>query len=218
MAAYSYSAIKDFENCARKYHETRILKKWPFEKTRQILYGESVHKALELYIRDGKPLGEHSRFHMMITAIDSMPGRKTTEYKMAVNNNLEPCDWLAPEVFMRGVADITIMHGVTAYVGDFKTGKPTYADPSQLELMALMIFQHHPEITVVRGMLMFLLYDQAVEATYRREDARTLWAGWVGATENIEKAVELNVFQENPSGLCGWCPVATCPHHKPRRS
>ena len=216
MAAYSYSALKDFENCARKYYETRILKKWPFPKTEQIIYGEAVHKALELFIKEDLPLGPHSRFQATADKIKSMPGRKITEYQMAVNSSLEPCDWFAPEVFMRGIADIVVLRGNIACVGDFKTGKPTYADPSQLELMALMIFQHHPEIEVVHGLLLVLLYDKPVAAKFKREDAKTLWAGWLGDTEKIEKAVETGVFNENPTGLCGWCPCQTCPHHRSR--
>lgn len=50
---WSHSALKDYENCARKYHEIRVLKKYPSEKTEQILYGEQLHKAAEDYVRDG---------------------------------------------------------------------------------------------------------------------------------------------------------------------
>ena len=55
--AYSYSAIKAFKNCQRQYYETRILKNWPFPETEAIMYGKDVHKALEDYIGENKPLG-----------------------------------------------------------------------------------------------------------------------------------------------------------------
>ena len=59
--AHSYSSIKDFEGCARRYHEVRILKKFKSTDTEATLYGTAVHKAFEEHIRDKKPLPESLR-------------------------------------------------------------------------------------------------------------------------------------------------------------
>jgi hypothetical protein len=61
--AWSHSSLKDFEGCARRYHEVKVLKKYPFQETEATRYGNQVHESLELYIRDGKPIPpEHAQF------------------------------------------------------------------------------------------------------------------------------------------------------------
>ena len=53
---WSHSALKDFEGCARRYHEVKVLKKYPFQETDATRYGVQVHEAIEHYIKDGTPI------------------------------------------------------------------------------------------------------------------------------------------------------------------
>ena len=53
---WSHSALKDFEGCPRRYHEVKVLNKYPFQETEATHYGKEFHTAAELYIRDGTPL------------------------------------------------------------------------------------------------------------------------------------------------------------------
>ena len=72
---WSYSALKEYVNCPRQYHETRVLKKYEKETTKQMLYGTEVHKALEDYVNEGKPLlPNYNRFKKQVDALD----RKST--------------------------------------------------------------------------------------------------------------------------------------------
>jgi len=43
---WSHSSLKDFEGCARRYHEVKVLKKHPFPDTEQIRYGKELHTAV----------------------------------------------------------------------------------------------------------------------------------------------------------------------------
>lgn len=217
--AYSYSALKSFSNCARQYYETKVLKKWPFEETEAIMYGKEVHKALEDYIGEGKALGPHTRFQPIVDALNNIPGEKLTEYEMALNEKLEPCGFLAEDCFIRGIADIVILdrENKRAYIGDYKTGSAKYPDTDQLELMALMVFRHFPEIEHVKAALLFIVHDKIVSAEYHKKDARSKWLNWMAKIEKIEVAQDTGVWNEKPSGLCGWCVVEDCPHWKPRR-
>lgn len=215
--AYSYSAIKDFKNCARKYYETRILKKWPTQKTEQIIYGEEVHEALELYIREGKPLGPHSRFQPMVDKLSALEGTKYPEFEMALDSELNPCAFLGDDVFIRGIADLVVINGKTASIFDYKTGSAKYPDKDQLELMALMVFRHFPEVESVKAALLFILHDKIVTAEYRKSDAKHKWIGWAAKIEQIDTAKDTNTWNENPTGLCGWCPVLDCPHYRERK-
>lgn len=211
--AYSYSGLKEFSTCQRKYYETRVLKKWPHRDTPQTLYGKEVHKALEDYVGSDIPLGPHERFKSVADAVKSISGTKYPEYEMALNQNLEPCAFDDENAFIRGIADIVIIDGANAVIFDYKLGKATYPDPEQLELMALMVFMHHPEVVKVKAALLFLVYDKSITKEYVRKDRKEKWVKWLKKVENIETAHEVAVWNENPSGLCkGYCPCEECPH------
>jgi RecB family exonuclease len=216
--AYSYSAIKAFKNCQRQYYETRILKKWPFPETEAIMYGKDVHQALEDYIGENKPLGPHSRFQPIVDALMGIEGEKLPEFEMALDDNLDPCEFLGDNVFIRGIADIVIINKEkgTAYIGDYKTGSAKYPDTDQLELMALMVFRYFPEVTHVKAALLFVVHDKVVTAEYHKKDAKPKWVQWLAKVETMESAASMNIYHENPTGLCPWCPVTDCPHHKPK--
>jgi hypothetical protein len=51
---WSYSSLKEYENCPRKYHQMRVLQNYKIEPTPQMIYGTEVHKALEDYVKRGQ--------------------------------------------------------------------------------------------------------------------------------------------------------------------
>jgi hypothetical protein len=117
--AWSHSSLKDFEGCARRYHEVKVLKKYPFQETEQTRYGNRVHEALEFYVRDGKPLPpEFKQFQEVADALLKKPGRKLAEYEMALTVDLKPTEWKAKDVWVRGIADLLILddENLTAWV------------------------------------------------------------------------------------------------------
>src|SRR5512137_471327 len=108
--AWSHSSLKDFEGCARRYHEVKVLKKYPFQETEATRYGNQVHESLELYVRDGKEIPpEHAQFKDIADSLIRKPGRKLAEYEMALTADLKPCDWKSKDVWVRGIADILII-------------------------------------------------------------------------------------------------------------
>ena len=129
--AWSHSSLKDFEGCQRRYHEVKVLKKYPFQETEATRYGNQVHEAIEHYIRDQKPIPpEYEQFQPVVDAMLKKPGRKLAEYEMALRADLTPTNWKAPDVWVRGIADILIVddENLTAWVGDWKTGNNKYPD------------------------------------------------------------------------------------------
>ena len=60
---WSFSSLKDYINCPRQYMEVKVLKRFEKRLTEQMLYGTSVHKALEDYVGEGKPLPDRSEEH-----------------------------------------------------------------------------------------------------------------------------------------------------------
>lgn len=215
--AHSYSAIKDFEGCQRRYHQVRIVRAFKSQDTTATLYGTAVHKAFEEFIRDGHPLPESFKSYLrFVEPLAKLPGQIKCEEKMGIRRDFSPCGFFDKDVWFRGVPDFLAIReerGV-ARVADFKTGKSSrYADPDQLELMAAMVMAHYPSVTRVKGALLFVVADDIVKAEYTREQLPVIWSKWAGKASTIEAALQHGVWNATPSSLCKFCPVTTCEHH-----
>ena len=214
--AHSYSSVKDFESCPRRYHEVRILKKFKSQDTAATLYGTAVHKAFEDYIRDGTPLPEQFKmFELFVAPLRQIKGDVLCEQKMAIRADFTPCDFFDKDVWFRGVPDFLAISKTKARVADYKTGKSArFADPDQLELMAAMVMAHYPQVQVVSGILLFVVAAKVVKAEYKRSDLPTIWSKWAGRASMIESAVEHGAWGAKPSPLCRFCPVSNeaCEH------
>jgi len=213
----SFSGMKEFDNCARKYYQVRVLKAYPHEDSTATLYGKEVHLACEEYIRDGKDLGGHARFKPLLDKLNSYPGIKYTELVMSVDGKGQCLAFDDEGGTFRGIADLVIIHGNLARVIDYKTGKATYPEPKQLELMALMVFAKFPAVMTVKGALIFMLHDVLVKREYHRSEFTHILEQWMAKRDKIMACADIGVWNPNPTGLCSWCPHTSCEHWKPKR-
>jgi hypothetical protein len=215
--SHSYSAVKDFENCARKYHTVRILKKFKQQDTQATMYGTEVHKALELFLMEDKPIPpQYGQFQRFADPIRGLKGELHCELRMGIKADFTPCEFFDPEVWFRGIPDVLhISDAGVARVVDWKTGKSSrYADTGQLELLAGMVFSHYPQVHKVRGALVFLVADDVVKADFTREQYAEIMSKWAGRANRIEEALKNNVWNANPTPLCKFCPDIECPHNR----
>ena len=80
--------------------------------------------------------------------------------------------------------------------------------------MALAVFKHYPEVKVVKGGLFFVVCNALVKETYTIEQESALWKKWLSEYGKMEKALEVDVWNAKPTGLCrAWCVVLECPHN-----
>ena len=215
--SWSYSAVKDFKGCARRYHVTKVLKLYPYKDTDATLFGKEVHKALEEYVRDGKKLPANMRkFKAVGDVILSIPGQKLCEHEMALTADRKPTGFKAKDVWVRGIADVLVIDGDKAFCTDWKTGGAKYPDKDQLELMALMVFTHFPHIRKVNGGLLFVVKNDLVKGNYLRGEAEEYWWDYRERVARIEQAHDSGVWNPKPTPLCGWCAVKTCEHNTKR--
>ena len=214
MSAWSFSSVKDYETCARKYHEVKVLKHYPREETEQTLYGTALHKQAEDFIQYNKPLDKDFLFlKPILESIKAMPGDKLCEWKMGVKEDLTPCDFFAPTAWCRGVADITVLSPdrTTARCFDYKSGGDKYPDTDQLLLMALLIFAHFPTVQSVSGGLLFVLKGTIAKHRITRAQMEKAWWRWRERVARITAAQANNHWPPKQSGLCKkYCPVKTC--------
>lgn len=219
--SWSFSSLKAYQTCARQFYSYKVAKQYVQEETEAIRYGKVLHEAFEFYVRDDKPLPpDFLRFKPLLDALKNIPGEKYAEYEMALTKDLKPASgFLGKDVFCRGIADLLIVNGDVAYVVDYKSGKAKYPDKKQLELMALMVFAHFPDVQTVKGMLLFVHHDVTVKGEYKRTQEKELWVKWMNGVEQLKTSHITSSWAPNPSGLCrGWCSVEWCEHRQAKRN
>ena len=212
---WSFSGLKDFIGCPKRYQEVKVLKNFEQKFNEAAHYGNKVHEALEKYVKDGTELPlNYQQFKAWADALIQLPGQKLTEHRMALTVDRQPCTWAAKNMWVRGIADLLIIDGEHARVIDYKTGSERYPEPKQLKLMALLVFSHYPEVKKVSGALMFIMKNVIIDEEYTRDMIDELWAAFTPDLERLSQAYENNVWPANPSALCRFCPVNTCQFYK----
>jgi ATP-dependent exoDNAse (exonuclease V) beta subunit len=212
---WSYSSLKEYTGCPKKYQEVRVLKNYTFQDTPQTIYGKEVHKALEDYVRSNVELAKnYERFKGLVDDLIAIPGVKYCEYEMALTKEKTPCEFEDSNRWVRGIADLLIVDGDTAFIVDYKTGSNKYPDPKQLKLMALMTFAHFPEVNHVKAGLLFLAHNQFIPEEYKREDIDKLWGYFITPLMRLSHSYASNTWVANPTPLCKYCPVKTCDFNK----
>ena len=213
MAQYtwSYSALKEYENCPKKYYEIRVAQNYTVIPSEQMIYGTEVHKALEDYVKDGKELAlNYLRFKPAADALIDIPGEKYPEYEMALFRDKTPCDFADSNRWVRGIVDLLIVDGDYAFIVDYKTGSNKYPDPKQLRLMSLMTFAHFPNVNKIKAGLLFVMHGTFVTEEYTREDLDKSWAKFNGPLGRLDNSYDNDVWPPNPTPLCKYCPVKSC--------
>jgi CRISPR/Cas system-associated exonuclease Cas4 (RecB family) len=213
MAQYtwSYSALKEYENCPKKYYEIRVAQNYTVIPSEQMIYGTEVHKALEDYVKDGKELAlNYLRFKPAADALIDIPGEKYPEHEMALFRDKTPCDFADSNRWVRGIVDLLIVDGDYAFIVDYKTGSSKYPDPKQLRLMSLMTFAHFPNVNKIKAGLLFVMHGTFVTEEYTREDLDKSWAKFNGPLGRLDNSYDNDVWPPNPTPLCKYCPVKSC--------
>lgn len=100
---WSYSSIKLFEQCPRKYFHLRVLKDIVEPETDAMLYGTRFHEAAENYIKDGTPIDPAFAFAKpVLDNLKQIPGEKLCEHEMGITEDLQPCGFRDDNVWFRG--------------------------------------------------------------------------------------------------------------------
>lgn len=222
MTAWSYSSIKTFEQCPKKYYHLKVAKDVKDTAGPEAIYGEEAHAAAEHYIKHGTPIPD--KYKVMRPAVEALakfPGEKHCELRLGVKRSLtgfEPCGFFDKDVWWRGIVDLLIVNGDTAHMVDYKTGKNAkYADMKQLDLMAGAVFVHMPEVQKIKSGLAFVVSNEFPKKTHKREKLADYMSVFSTQLDQLEAALDNGIWNAKTSPLCGWCPVQSCEHWRPRR-
>jgi hypothetical protein len=152
----------------------------------------------------------------VLDSLIAIEGTKYPEYQMALTPDKEPCAFGDEKRWVRGIVDLLIVDGEHAFIVDYKTGSNRYPDPKQLKLMALMTFAHFPQVNKIKAGLLFVMHESFMDEEYTRDQIPKLWKYFESDLERLSHSYENDVWQANPTPLCGWCPVKSCEFHKER--
>lgn len=214
--AWSYSALKNFETCPRRYDAYDWSKTIPFVETEQIVAGHHLHKHFENRLLWGTslPIG-YGMFEPMLAKVAAAPGTLSGEARLALTAGFAASPYFGPQAWFRTVVDACVMKpdGATATVFDWKTGRHK-DEETQLQLMALALFIHHPALERVRAALVFVNYDSVHRMEFARGDTTELWAEILPRVRALMAARAAGAFPPKPSGLCRkYCDVRSCEFH-----
>ena len=204
---HSFSSIKMYENCPKRYYHQRITKEVQDTGSDATIYGERVHEALEHRLDKKVELPSESKaYEPLCKSIEGMGGTLQVEQKLTLSENLTPTTWWEKDAWLRSILDVLIIFEDEAIVMDWKTGKRR-PDFSQLEMFALQVFSHYPNIKKVKSTFVWLKDLSLDSHTYNRIDADDLWVKLLSKTERINQSLINNNWPPKPSGLCRFCPA-----------
>jgi hypothetical protein len=208
MPAWSYSSLTAFENCPKRYNLVRMQKAVPDPPGKAALWGIEVHKHLELFVKDGKPLPDDiAHYAGIMSIVTSHKGEKYPEQQLAVSASFDVSGWWDKSTWCRGVIDLMLVNKDKATVLDWKTGKRK-PDSAQLKLFAGLVFANYPEIDRVNTGFVWLLDGKLDTEAFTRNQIGEIWNSFLPRVRRMEIAYETDTWQAKPSGLCrAYCPV-----------
>lgn len=221
MTTWSYSSLKTFEQCPKKYFHLKVVKDVKDEGSEATVYGQEVHTAAEEYIRDGTPVPPKFKFiEPTLEALSGIEGEKHCEMKLGLKvttDGYAPCGFFDKQVWWRGIADLVIVQGDIAYSVDYKTSKSAkYADTKQLDIVAAALFVHFPEVQKIKSALAFVVSNEFIKKDHHREDMDKYIQSFNPLLDRLAGAEDSGVWNPVTGPLCRFCPVVHCEHNRKR--
>lgn len=215
--AWSYTALTGYESCPKQHYHLKVKKDIREAPSAAMLEGQAAHKALEERVRDLKPLPKkYSQYEKLCKKFDATDGDVLVEQKLALDQDLNPTEFFARDVWLRGVLDVGVLKGKIGKVFDWKTGKRK-PDNEQMKLFAAITFATYKTLEVVDTTFVWLKDKTTDKQRFTKDDEQIIWREFEPRVETMNEAYETGYFPPRPSGLCrGWCPVHDCKHWEPR--
>lgn len=212
--AWSYSKIKNYRTCPKRYYLIDVAKKYTEPEGPALKWGNDVHKAFQKRIAKGEAFPDDmAEFEGMAQRLLKAPGKILTEQQLAIREDLSPCEWFARDAWFRSIADFLAINGPVALAIDYKTGR-IVEDSEQLALMAECIFSHFPDVQAVRTEFWWLKEEAATKEIFHRNNRKKTWAEIMPEVNALKQAHETLDFPAKQSGLCRrHCVVTECPYN-----
>lgn len=215
--SWSYTKLKDWENCGRLWHWKYVAKNKEPENEKQ-LWGERVHAALDERASGRALPAGMENLERLGKAIDKAKTLGLTVIheksagEIAFTRELRTTGWFDKDVYGRVKIDLALIGPTHAIIIDYKTGKKK-DDETQLKLFAGTAFIKYPEIQTAETRYVWTNGAKSTVSTYKREDVPWIWNEILPRVDRMESGVSRGQWTPRPSGLCRFCPVTACEHN-----
>lgn len=205
--AQTPSSLQTYMLCPVQFREKYITKSVEFKQNKHAIFGERVHKALELYLQglDSLP----TVLSPMKELLDRMkPVLAGVETKLAINADYEPVDYYDREAYQRCMVDAILVNNDNSLVVciDWKTGKKSDSQ-LQHDIIKRCAKAIYPDAKVITDFVYLFKggYDRQVY-----EGQRLIALDY--AMESLIKSLCKDEYLPKQNPLCKrWCDVKTCP-------
>jgi len=207
--SWSYSSLTSFEQCPKRYFHVRVAKDVPDPPGEEAKWGQTVHKHLELRVKDQTPLPQVlAHLEPMMAKILATPHDEIhAERQYCFNAYFKPVDWWSKDAWLRSVVDLELRKGDKALLLDHKTGRRK-PDNDQLRLFAAVVLTRDKYLSKVTTGFLWLKDNTIDSETFTRDDVPTIWQDYLSRVARLGHAHESGTWIPKPSGLCkAWCPV-----------
>jgi hypothetical protein len=214
--AWSYSRLKNFEVCPKRYYETDVAKNIPMDESEALTWGNAVHAALAARCGPDKtPLPKGMEyFEPWVVKLLGKRGDVFVEQDLAIDENFNSCGYFDRGVWFRAKGDFIRLVDDGGIVADWKTGKMAAEDSYQLALVAATVFAKYPQVKMLRASFIWLKEDAESYEDFVREDMPRMWRNIWPRIELLKNAHEQMNFPPVQNGTCkSWCKVTACPYN-----
>ena len=214
LKAWSFSALKTFEECAYRAYLSRV-QKIPEPTNPAASRGSKIHEQAEAYVKselDEMP-EELKKFaqdfdHLRALYADA---RVELEGDWGFTMDWEPTAWVGSTTWVRIKLDALVFEeDNSARVIDYKTGKKwgnEITHGQQCLLYAIGTFYRYPEIEAVQTELWYLDKQQTTKKFYTRNEALNFAASW--HNRGVAMTTEENFTPSPSASACRWCSYKT---------
>ena len=222
---WSFTALTQAERCMHAFRAKYITKTLPFAPSPAADYGVQVHKLMEKHVKDGAAFPPDFSWLKEFVPVRQPEQTHFAEMPLALRADGTVCGFWDKDCWFRGKADFLSLTPssadapAVAILLDWKTGKPL-DDSVQLELSALCLFAHHPDVQAVQTMFVWLKectgvwahdFDCRTDLRVSRAQIPDLWAKIMPRAAELEQRHREMDFPPKPGRSCKWCPVQSCP-------
>lgn len=215
---WSYSSLSCYlDVCPYQFAARYLDRRVEFVETPEIKWGNTVHTAMENFIKNGIALEPTFSGFMLRESIEKWKSfvvplvarGAVAEGQLGIDRNGKACGFFDKGVWGRGKVDVSVVQGTTAYICDWKSGGSKYESSFELEIQALLLKAKHPDLTKIIGQYAWLK-ENRLGKVYDLSEVEDTWHKVGNTVVEIAQRRVSNDWEKRKGPLCKWCSVFDC--------